>query len=157
MDIQHLKGIFPALLTPLREDDSIDYESLHRHVKYLSRQGVHGFYVGGSTGEGMIMSSSERQQVLEHVIQVSEDKSIIAHVGSVSTDEAVRLATHAEQVGADAISAIVPYYYSLTEEQIMDHYLTLMKETHLPLIIYHFPQATGVSLSIDFYKKNDGT
>ncbi|NOU91699.1 N-acetylneuraminate lyase [Paenibacillus sp. LMG 31456] len=148
------KGIFPALLTPMNKDHSVDHDSLERLVEHLLGQRVHGFYVGGSTGEGFILTKEERKQLLETVVRANAGRgTVIAHVGAISTLEAIDLAKHAESSGADAISAVVPFYYKITMREIEEHYLEVMKATKLPMIIYHFPGATGVSLSMDFYKK----
>ncbi|MFD0712881.1 dihydrodipicolinate synthase family protein [Paenibacillus sp. GCM10027626] len=148
------KGIYPALLTPMLEDGSIDERSLQRHVERLLSQGVHGFYVGGSTGEAFMLDREERMRILETVIRANDGKGkIIAHVGSIGTRETIKLARHAEEAGADMLSAVVPFYYKAGMKEIRDHYLTIMTATKLPMLIYHFPGATGVSLSMDFYEE----
>ncbi|MGG1513821.1 N-acetylneuraminate lyase [Paenibacillus oryzisoli] len=147
-------GIHTALLTPMHENGDIDYASLHRLVEHQIQLGIHGFYVGGSTGEGFILTSEERQQVLEAVVQAAAGRvAIIAHVGNISTRESIKLAKHAEQVGVDAISAVVPFYYKVSLKEIREHYEAIMAAVSLPMIVYHFPGATGVSLSMDFYEE----
>ncbi len=148
------KGIYPALLTPMQEDGAIDEMSLRRHTNRLAEQGVHGFYTGGSTGEAFILDSEERKRVLETVIDANAGRGkIIAHVGSIGTQETIKLAKHAEAAGADMLSAVVPFYYKAGMHEIRDHYLSIMDKTDLPMLIYHFPGATGVSLSMDFYEE----
>lgn len=113
------KGIYTALITPMREDGSVDHESLVRLVKHLQEQGVTGFYVGGSTGEGFILSGEERKAVLETVVRAAEGKSkIIAHIGAIGTEASIELAQHAHGQGVDAMSAVVPFYYKTTADQI---------------------------------------
>ncbi|WP_127587171.1 dihydrodipicolinate synthase family protein [Paenibacillus koleovorans] len=153
MHLEKFKGIFPALLTPMLEDDSIDFESLERFVKHLLSLGVKGFYVGGSTAEGFILTSEERKRILETVVGASAGQAtVIAHIGAISTRESCELARHAEAAGADAISAVVPFYYKVSPEGIRQHYHSIMDSTSLPFIMYHFPGATGVSLPLDFYE-----
>lgn len=148
------RGIFTALLTPMHEDGEIDFESLSSLVEHQIGQGIHGFYVGGSTGEGFIMTSEERQQVLEAVVRAAAGRvTIIAHVGCISTRETIKLAKHAEQLGVDAVSAVVPFYYKVSMKEIKEHYEAIMDAVALPMLIYHFPGATGVSLSMDFYEQ----
>ncbi|MDF2651852.1 MAG: N-acetylneuraminate lyase [Paenibacillus sp.] len=147
-------GIFTALLTPMYENGMIDFESLARLVEHQIGQGIHGFYVGGSTGEGFILTSDEREQILETVVQLVAGRvTIIAHVGCISTLESIRLAKHAQKQGVDAVSAVVPFYYKVTIEEIRQHYEAIMAAVSLPMIIYHFPGATGVSLSMEFYEQ----
>ena len=148
------KGVYTALITPMHDDGRIDHESLARLVGHLQGQGVKGFYVGGSTGEGFILSKEERQEVLETVVRAAEGKStIIAHIGAIGTEATIELARHAERQGVDAISAVVPFYYRTTVEQIKEHYNAIMAAVPLPLLIYHYPGATGVQLSMDFYEE----
>jgi N-acetylneuraminate lyase len=154
MSSSKFKGIFPALITPMEENGSIDHGSLIRLVKHLQGQGVKGFYVGGSTAEGFILTHEERKAVLETVVQAAEGQStIIAHVGSISTQEAMELARHAKQLNVDAMSAVVPFYYKTTPQELKEHYASIMAAADLPMIVYHFPGATGVNLSMDFYEE----
>ncbi|WP_342575080.1 N-acetylneuraminate lyase [Paenibacillus sp. FSL M8-0142] len=146
------KGIFTALLTPMHEDGSIDYESLSRLVEHQILLGITGFYVGGSTGEAFILTTEERKQVLESVVKTVNGRVIvIAHIGCISTMESVKLARHAEELGADAVSAVVPFYYKVTMKEIREHYETIMSAVPLPMLVYHYPGATSVSLTMDFY------
>jgi N-acetylneuraminate lyase len=148
------KGIFTALLTPMDEEKRIDFDSLARLVEHQIQQGIKGFYVGGSTGEGFILTTEERMQVLEAVVRAGQGRvTIIAHVGCISTMESIKLAKHAELQGVDAISAVVPFYYKVTMKEIREHYTAIMSAVPLPMIIYHFPGATGISLSMDFYEE----
>ncbi|MNO26593.1 N-acetylneuraminate lyase [compost metagenome] len=148
------KGVYTALITPMHDDGSIDHESLARLVRHLQSQGVKGFYVGGSTGEGFILNTVERQEVLETVVRAAEGKStIIAHIGAIGTEASIELARHAERQGVDAMSAVVPFYYKTTVEQIKEHYIAIMAAVPLPMLIYHYPGATGVQLSMDFYEE----
>jgi N-acetylneuraminate lyase len=148
------RGIFTALLTPMYENGAIDFDSLTRLVEHQIEQGIHGFYVGGSTGEGFILTSEERKQVLEVVVRAAAGRvTIISHVGCISTMESINLAKHAELQGVDAVSAVVPFYYKVSMKEIREHYEAIMAAVSLPMIVYHFPGATGVSLSMDFYEQ----
>lgn len=154
MNRESFKGIYTALVTPMQEDGSLDLASLERLVEHQLKHGIHGFYVGGSTGEGFILSGDERKLVLETVLRTGGGRAkVVAHVGCISTDETVKLARHAEEAGADAVSAVVPFYYKVGMAEIRRHYETVMAATRLPMLIYHFPGATGVSLTMDFYEQ----
>jgi N-acetylneuraminate lyase len=148
------RGIFTALLTPMRDDGSIDYASLERLVESQIEQKIHGFYAGGSTGEGFLLTSEERMQLLEAVVQfVAGRVPIIAHIGCIGTMESIRLARHAENQGVAAVSAVVPFYYQLSGNEILAHYQAIMAAVSIPMIIYHYPGATGVQLTLDFYEQ----
>lgn len=148
------RGVFTALVTPMDVDGRLDPESLERLVEHQIEQGIRGFYVGGSTGEGFLLTSEERMAVLETVVQAARGRvTVISHVGCISTKESIRLARHAEQLGVDAISAVVPFYYKVGPGEIKDHYQAIMSAVSLPMIVYHFPGATGVQLSLGFYEE----
>lgn len=148
------KGVFTALTTPMDEEGKLDLVSLERLAEHQIEQGVTGFYVGGSTAEGFILTSEERMQILETVVRKASSRvTVIAHVGCISTNESIMLARHAESAGADAISAVVPFYYSVGEKEIEEHYCSIMSAVDLPFIMYYYPSATGVQLPFDFYER----
>lgn len=123
-------------------------------VEHQLRLGAKGFYVGGSTGEGFLLATEERKLALEQVVRANAARgTVIAHIGSISTGESVQLARHAESLGVDAVSAVVPFYYKLSMTEIERHYEQIMDAASLPMIIYHFPGATGVQLTLDFYSR----
>jgi N-acetylneuraminate lyase len=149
-----LRGIFTALVTPMDEDGRLDLQSLERLVHDQIEQGVDGFYAGGSTGEAFLLSGEERKQVLETVVRCARGRAaVIAHIGCIGTAESIRLAEHAERLEVDAVSAVVPFYYKLSEQDILAHYEAIMDAVSTPMIIYHYPGATGVRLPLDFYER----
>src|SRR5690606_23600531 len=92
-----ITGVLNALLTPMLDNGSVDFESLTQLIEHQLKHGVHGFYSGGSTAEGFILTTEERMKVLETVVkQVAQRAKVVAHIGAISTDEAIRLAEHAE-------------------------------------------------------------
>ncbi|TNJ66647.1 dihydrodipicolinate synthase family protein [Paenibacillus hemerocallicola] len=148
-----MKGIYTALLTPMDERGEIDFESLGALIRHQLAHGVQGFYAGGSTGEAFLLTAKERMELLEAVIGYTAGKAkVIAHTGGIGTRESVELARHAEKAGADAVSAVVPFYYKPGIQEIRDHYRSIMSAVSVPMIVYHYPGATGVSLTMDFYE-----
>ncbi|MBD2844165.1 N-acetylneuraminate lyase [Paenibacillus sp. IB182496] len=148
-----MKGLYTALVTPMNENGDIDYDSLQALIEHQLRSGVSGFYVGGSTGEAFMLSMTERKKLLEAAVgAVAKRAKVIAHTGCISTRDSVDLAVHAEQTGADAVSAVVPFYYKAGIQELQQHYETIMSAVAVPMLIYHFPGATGVSLTVDFYE-----
>lgn len=148
-----IKGIFTALLTPMDERGELDFVSLEALIEHQLRHGVHGFYAGGSTAEAFLLSTRERKELLEAVVGYTAGRArIIAHTGGIGTRESIELARHAESVGVDAVSAVVPFYYKPDIQEIKNHYVSIMSAVNVPMIIYHYPGATGVSLPLDFYK-----
>ncbi len=142
------QGIVPALVTPYTATGSVDYAQIKRLVRFLIRRGADGFYVAGSTGEAFLMSLDERKKVLETVVEeVNGERFVIAHIGAIATDTAVSLARHAQEAGSDAVSAISPFYYPFTQEEVIGYYQDIMQSTDLPMFIYNFPAYSNFSLT----------
>ncbi|SHJ19172.1 N-acetylneuraminate lyase [Clostridium amylolyticum] len=147
-------GIIPALITPYTKEGKINEKSLEKLVKLNLDKGVNGFYVGGSTAEAFMLSLEERKYLLDIVSDTAKGQAtIINHVGCISTDEAIELAKHAEKVGVDAISAIPPFYYKFSYEEIKNHYLDIVNSVNLPMIIYNFPAFSGVEMTSERVKE----
>ena len=143
-------GIYAALVTPYTKDGAVNYDELQKLVRHLIFQGIDGFYVGGSTAETFLLSSEERKKTLEAVVEANAgEKKVICHVGAISTDEAIDYAQHAEKAGADAVSAISPFYYKFSKSEIMGYYNDIMAATELPMFIYNFPNFSGFALTED--------
>lgn len=140
-------GIIPALITPYQHDGEVHERSLVRIVREAMDAGVDGFYVGGSTGEAFLLTYRERTRLFEIVVdEVAGACPVICHVGAVGTREAVELGLHARSCGADAVSAVPPFYYAFSLDEIKAHYIAIADAVELPLILYNFPALTGVTL-----------
>jgi N-acetylneuraminate lyase len=140
-------GVIPALLTPLSDQDLVDTGTLRDLVEFLLGRGVDGFYVCGSTGEGLLLTEEERCQVVEAVVsQVRNRVPVIVHVGAPATSVSQRLARHARETGADAVASIPPIYYAVGRAEIETHYRRIAEACGLPLYLYNIPNATQVSL-----------
>lgn len=149
MAYENLKGIIPALLTAFT-DDGIDTPKIASFTKHLADCGVHGLYVGGSSGEMVLMTEDERKQLMETVVESVGDRiTVIAHVGTTSTKSTLELARHAEKCGAHALSSVTPLYYKYSFKEVKNYYKRLAEETSLPVIIYNIPALTGSSLNTD--------
>lgn len=145
---KEFKGILAALVTPFDDEKKVNVPEVKKLVRYLINHGADGFYVGGSTGEAFLMSDDERKKLLDAVVEENNgEKLVISHVGCISTTEACDLAAYAERAGADAVSAISPFYYKFTQEEIKQYYLSIVSSADLPMFIYNFPNLSGFSLS----------
>lgn len=139
-------GIWPAMVTPLTEDDHVNVAMARRLVDHFIAAGVGGLYVCGSTGEGVLLPLAERKLMAETVIeQTNGRRPVIVHVGATATADAVELAAHAEWAGADAVSAVPPFYYNVGWRGIEEHYQMIAAASSLPLYLYYIPRATGVT------------
>jgi len=141
-------GIWPALITPLTEDDHINVAVTRRLVDYLIDAGIGGLYVCGGTGEGVLLPVEERKRMAETVTeQVNGRVPVIVHVGAIATAGAMALATHAEDIGADSVASIPPFYYNVGFQGIKEHYELIAGACSLPLYLYYIPTATGVTMT----------
>ena len=147
MKNRQLCGILPAFLTAF-DENGVDTAKVAAHAKRLADAGVHGLYVGGSTGEMILMSEDERKTLLEAVMGAVGDRiAVVAHVGTTSTAGSLALARHAEAAGAHAVSSVTPLYYKYSFREVKHYYERLAAETSLPVIIYNIPALTGSTLT----------
>ncbi len=143
-----LAGVFSALITPFKADGSLNLGMLGPLAEFELAQGLHGFYVGGSTGEAFLQTADERKTVLRKFAKAVQGRAkLIAHVGAISTDEAVDIGRAAADAGYDAISAIPPFYYDFSAVEVLAHYRALADATPLPLIVYNFPAKSARPLT----------
>lgn len=148
--MKRFSGYYAALLTPFSKDDSIAEDALGRLVRRNLECGLTGLYVGGSTGESFLQSPEERARVLAVVAEAGGgDGTLVAHVGDTNPAVSFRLAREAERLGYDAVSAVPPFYYGYSGQELREHYRRLAGATELPFLIYNFPALSGVRFSAD--------
>ncbi|NOU65755.1 N-acetylneuraminate lyase [Paenibacillus sp. LMG 31461] len=153
-DLDKFRGVTVAINSCYDNKGEVRPEAVKQMVRFLIQRGVNGVYVCGSTGEGLLQSVEERKRVLEAAIAESNGEiAVIAHIGAVNTRDSIELAIHAERVGADAISAVPPFYYRHSEEAVQKHWTAIMNSTELPFIIYHIPATTGFNLSTGLLRR----
>lgn len=148
-----LKGIIPPLTTPFTQGGDVYEEGLCRLVEFQIEKGVHGLFICGTYGSGPIMAVGERKQVHEIVVdQVKGRIAVVAHVGTASTAQSVELARHAEDVGADCVASISPYYHRHGERAVVEFFRTLVEAVDLPVYVYNNPKASGVTITPGFLR-----
>jgi len=154
-DFSKYQGIFPAFYACYDEQGDISPERVRSFTEYLIRKGVTGLYVGGSSGECIYQSVSERKLLLENVMAVAKGKiTIIAHVACNNTADSRALAAHAEGLGVDAIAAIPPIYFHLPPYAIAKYWNDISDAApNTDFIIYNIPQLAGVALSSALLKE----
>lgn len=137
--MQFIEGrVWPAVLTPLDDSGAPRLDSLERMVDIFAEQQLGGLYVLGSTGQGILLSLDERRQVAERCVKASAGRiPVMIHVGAVSTNDAITLAKHAAEVGADAVSSVPPIYYPSGFDGVIEHYRRVGSATDLPFFPYH--------------------
>lgn len=146
--MKDLRGIYPALPTPMTAGGDINYAALNALVDFQIAQGVDGLYIGGSTAESFLLTEDERKRVAETVLARAGGRlKTIVHTGAGGTDAALRLSRHARDNGADAISSVPPIYFKYTTEEVIAYYLDLIEGSQMPLVVYNIPAFTGINMA----------
>jgi 4-hydroxy-tetrahydrodipicolinate synthase len=141
------KGSLPALVTPFRNGE-LDLDTLKKLVEWHIGEGSSGFVPVGTTGESPTLSHHEHEVVVEQVVKAAAGRvPVIAGAGSNNTVESIRLARHAEKVGADAILLVTPYYNKPTQRGLIAHFTAVHDCCELPIIIYNIPGRSVVDMT----------
>lgn len=141
------KGLGTALITPFEEDGRIDYASLEKLICAQLDAGVNALVICGTTGEPPAMTDTERADVIRFAVRTVAGRiPVIAGTGSNCTASAAANSRRAEELGADGVLVVTPYYNKCTQDGLFLHYRTVAESTSLPVIAYNVPGRTGVNL-----------
>jgi 4-hydroxy-tetrahydrodipicolinate synthase len=141
-------GIVPALVTPFRTDERIDYSAWQRIIDFLIASGVDGIFAIGGQGEFFSLTDEERLVALRFCRQaVARRVPLYGNVGCITTRQTVELAGKAEAEGIDYAVVITPYYLKPTAEELVDHYVEVCRAVHIPVLAYNIPERTGIELT----------
>jgi 4-hydroxy-tetrahydrodipicolinate synthase len=144
-----LRGSFPPLVTPFT-NGKIDLPAFANLIEYQVDAGSDGIVVCGTTGEPSMLTTHEREQLLDSAIETAANRlAIIAATGSQSYEETLRLTRHAETAGAQATLVVTPYYSRPSQTGLIAYYRALGDATQIPLLTYHIPGRAGVNLTIE--------
>ena len=143
-------GVSPAMATPLLANgETVNTAVIPDLVNFLLETGVAGLFVGGTTGEGILLSESERMRLHEAaVLAVNGRVPVLLHTGTNTLSQTIALSSHAAEIGADAIAVVTPYFYKLHDDALADYYQTVAAAVpELPLLLYDILQLAinGVS------------
>ncbi len=145
------KGIIPPVSTIFNQQGQLEETQMGLLIDTLIEAGVNGLFFLGTGGEFSQMSVEERKTVAEFAVRYTNNRvPVLIGTGSTSTREAVSLSQHAQQIGADAVVVINPYYWQLTEDHLFAHYSEIAQSVDLPILLYNFPNLTGQDLTPDF-------
>ena len=143
-------GSLVALITPMREDGSVDEKACAAFVDWQIKEGSHAVVPVGTTGESPTLSHKEHRRVVEIAIEVAKGRvPVIAGAGSNSTEEAIALTRHAKESGADAALIVTPYYNKPTQEGLYLHFAAIADAVDLPIVIYNIPPRSVVDMSVE--------
>ena len=146
----NLKGMGVALITPFKEDESVDFEALGKLVDYQLQNGTDYLVVLGTTAETPTLSEEEKKQIVELVVsKVNRRIPIVLGVGGNCTRAIVEKLKNDNFDGIDAILSVVPYYNKPSQEGIYQHYKAISEATPLPIVLYNVPGRTGVNMTAE--------
>jgi 4-hydroxy-tetrahydrodipicolinate synthase len=144
------KGSLVALITPMREDGTVDEKAFAEFVDWQIKEGTQAVVPVGTTGESPTLSHDEHRRVVEIAVEVARGRvPVIAGAGSNCTEEAITLTRHAKEAGADAALIVTPYYNKPTQEGMFLHYSAIADAVDLPIIIYNIPPRSVVDMSVE--------
>ena len=141
------KGAGVAIVTPFTEDDRVNYDELGRMIDFQIENGTDAIIICGTTGESSTLSHEEHDACIRFAVRHTAGRvPVIAGTGSNSTAEAIRLSTHAQESGADALLLVTPYYNKATQAGLIQHYRKIAESVRIPIILYNVPSRTGVNI-----------
>lgn len=144
-----LQGSMTALVTPFK-NGQLDLDALKSLVEWQIESGTKALVPVGTTGESPTLTHDEHDLVVEVVVKAAAGRvPVIAGAGSNNTAESIRLAQHAEKVGADAALVVTPYYNKPTQEGLYQHFKAVHDATNLPIVIYNIPPRSVVDMSVE--------
>ena len=155
MDIRNLKGSIVALVTPFHADGSVNFEKLKELTEWHIASGTDAILALGTTGESSTMTHEEDDAVLRCVIETAGNRvPVIAGTGSNSTQTMLEKSLRAQELGADGLLLITPYYNKGNPEGIYRHFIAVADAVNIPCILYNVPGRTGCSISVENVEKD---
>ena len=144
------KGSIPALVTPMRDDGTIDFDAWDTLLDFHLQQGTDGVVVGGTTGESPVLERSELEELVRRArVRVAGRMPVIAGSGTSGTAKSIALSKAAEAAGADALLVVTPYYNKPTQEGLFRHFSAIADAVNIPVILYNVPGRTGCDMLAD--------
>ncbi len=149
-------GVTPAMATPVLADGyTVNTAVIPQLADFLIQAGVRGLFVGGTTGEGVLLAETERMRLHEAALAAADGRvPVILHIGTNRLDTAVTLARHAAELDADAIAVVTPYFYGMDDDGLTAYYETLAGAVpELPLLLYDIPQMATNGISPELFAR----
>ena len=149
-----LCGIIPPLVTPLKDNETLDIESLERLIEHLIAGGVHGLFILGTTGEEQSLSYDVRKQMIREACRINHGRlPLLACITDTSIVESIRLARVAADCGADGVVSAPPYYFATGQPELAQFYEELVPQLPLPVFLYNMPSHVKVSFAPDTVRR----
>lgn len=141
------KGAGVALVTPMKEDLSVDYEKLEELVNFHVENGTDAIIICGTTGEAATLSHEEHLDVIKACVEYTKKRiPVVAGTGSNCTETAIYLSKKAEEYGADGLLVVSPYYNKATQDGLVKHFTAVADSVKIPILLYNVPSRTGCNI-----------
>lgn len=151
------RGVFAALVTPMKPNGEVAYRKLGRFAQYLIEQGVHGLIPLGSTGEYYALDASEREQVLKTTLEAAASRvPVVAGTNAGSTRDVIAFSRQAERLGCAGVMLAPPYYSLPRLDELFAHFRGVNDAIGIPIMLYNYPGRTGVDMPPDFIERLAG-
>jgi len=148
------KGIYPALLTPFKEDGAIDYDMFSKNLAAQIDAGVHGLILAGSLGEASTLSTEEKFELLKFTkATVGDDYPVVLNIAEQATREAIAIAKKAEELGADGLMLLPPMRYKADSRETVEFFKSVANSTSLPIMIYNNPVDYGIFVTVEMFEE----
>ncbi len=148
------KGAGVAIVTPMNDDFSVNYDKLGELIEFNINNKTDAIIVCGTTGEAKTLNDNEHKEVIKYTVNAVNGRvPVIAGTGSNDTAYSIQLSKYAESIGVDGLLLVTPYYNKATQKGLVMHFNAIANSVNLPCILYNVPSRTGVNISIDTYKK----
>jgi 4-hydroxy-tetrahydrodipicolinate synthase len=142
--------VLTAMVTPFTDDLAVDYKAVGNIVEHLLSTGTDSIVIVGTTGESPTLEAEEKHELLKAVIKHANGKAkVIIGTGSYSTAQTIKASRQAEELGADGLLVVAPYYNKPNQAGLLAHYSAVLSATKLPVIAYNIPGRTGTNISVD--------
>lgn len=146
-------GAGVAIVTPMNPDGSVNYAALGELIEMQIAGSTDAIIICGTTGESSTLTDEEHRECIRYTIEkVNKRVPVIAGTGSNDTAYAIELSKDAEEMGADALLVVTPYYNKTSQRGLVAHYTAIADAVNIPIILYNVPSRTGVNISLDTYK-----
>jgi len=144
---KNFRGVFTVMITPTQADGSVALDRMRDFTEWQIRQGIHGLIPLGSTGEFLSLSDADRRAVARTVIETAKGRvPVLIGAGAEDTREVIRRSLEAEELGADGVMVIPPFYSTPTDDELVAHYRAIAEAISIPVMVYNNPATTNVDL-----------
>ena len=148
--MKKFKGTGIAIVTPFKNDSSIDFTALGRVINHIIAGGVNYIVVLGTTGESVTLTKDEKQAIIAYVKEAVDGRvPLVAGIGGNNTQEVINVIRHTDLTGIDGVLSVAPYYNKPTQRGLVQHFKAIATCSPLPVIIYNVPGRTGCNLTAD--------